>query len=124
MRASTIAAVMVLCVSAGPARAQEPYNVTVNVTELSRIFTELYGPGGLVVNSLAALSGGVSHSAHFNSAFESEFSQFGSALTGQIVTHGAALHWLQRSTAKLRSTEGNSPRSVSSHNNSLTRIWW
>ena len=69
-----------------PARAQDPYNVTVNVTELSRIFTELYGPDGLVVNSLASLAGGVSHSAHFNSGFESEFSQFGTALTGQIVS--------------------------------------
>jgi hypothetical protein len=58
----------------------------VNVTELSRIFTELYGPNGLVVNSSADLAGGVSHSAHFNSAFESEFSQFGSALTSQIVS--------------------------------------
>jgi hypothetical protein len=47
---------------------------------------ELYGPEGLVVNSLAALAGGVSHSAHFNSGFESEFSQFGTALTGQIVS--------------------------------------
>ncbi len=75
-----------LLVCAGTARAQEPYNVTVNVTELSRIFTELYGPQGLVVNSLSALAGGVSHSAHFNSGFESEFSQFGTALTGQIVS--------------------------------------
>ena len=32
------------------------------------------------------LAGGVSHSAHFNSGFESEFSQFGTALTGQIVS--------------------------------------
>jgi hypothetical protein len=72
--------------SASPAHAQDPYNVTVNVTELSRIFTELYGPDGLVVNSLASLAGGVSHSAHFNSGFESEFSQFGTALTGQIVS--------------------------------------
>jgi hypothetical protein len=86
MRVSTVVAVMVSFFAAAPARAQEPYNVTVNVTELSRVFTELYGPEGLVVNSLASLTGGVSHSAHFNSAFESEFSQFGSALTGQIVS--------------------------------------
>jgi Putative MetA-pathway of phenol degradation len=46
----------------------------------------LYGPEGLVVNSLATLAGGVSHSAHFNSGFESEFSQFGTALTSQIVS--------------------------------------
>ncbi len=87
MLVTGIAAVMALMISAAPARAQAPpYNVTVNVSELSRIFTELYGPAGLVVNSLADLAGGVSHSAHFNSGFESEFSQFGTALTGQIVS--------------------------------------
>jgi hypothetical protein len=86
MRVSIVITVVTLLASASPAHAQDPYNVTVNVTELSRIFTELYGPDGLVVNSLASLAGGVSHSAHFNSGFESEFSQFGTALTGQIVS--------------------------------------
>ena len=86
MRVSIVVALMVLLLGSAPADAQDPYNVTVNVTDLSRIFTELYGPEGLVVNSLASLAGGVSHSAHFNSAFESEFSQFGTALTGQIVS--------------------------------------
>ena len=86
MRVSIVVTVVTLLASASPAHAQDPYNVTVNVTELSRIFTELYGPDGLVVNSLASLAGGVSHSAHFNSGFESEFSQFGTALTGQIVS--------------------------------------
>jgi outer membrane putative beta-barrel porin/alpha-amylase len=86
MRVMMVAAIVTFLVSVEPARAQDPYNVTVNVTELSRIFTELYGPEGLVVNSQAALAGGISHSAHFNSAFESEFSQFGTALTGQIVS--------------------------------------
>jgi hypothetical protein len=86
MRVSIVAATILL-LHVAPAGAQAPpYNVTVDVTELSRIFTELYGPEGLVVNSLAALTGGVSHSAHFNSGFESEFSQFGTALTGQIVS--------------------------------------
>ena len=86
MRPTLAVAGLLLLAAAVPVHAQEPYNVTVNVTELSRIFTELYGPEGLVVNSLASLSGGVSHSAHFNSGFESEFSQFGAALTGQIVS--------------------------------------
>jgi hypothetical protein len=86
MRVAIVVAVVVLLLGTAPADAQEPYNVTVNVTELSRIFTELYGHEGLIVNSLASLAGGVSHSAHFNSAFESEFSQFGTALTGQIVS--------------------------------------
>jgi len=48
--------------------------------------TPRISPDGLVVNSLASLAGGVSHSGHFNSGFESEFSQFGTALTGQIVS--------------------------------------
>jgi hypothetical protein len=86
MRLTIVAASIFLLAGINTARAQEPYNVTVNVTELSRIFTDLYGPEGLVVNSLSALAGGVSHSAHFNSGFESEFSQFGTALTGQIVS--------------------------------------
>jgi hypothetical protein len=86
MRVSIVITVVTFLAGASPAHAQGPYNVTVNVTELSRIFTELYGPDGLVVNSLASLAGGVSHSAHFNSGFESEFSQFGTALTGQIVS--------------------------------------
>jgi len=86
MRVSIVITIFTLVIGASPAYAQDPYNVTVNITELSRIFTELYGPEGLVVNSLATLAGGVSHSAHFNSAFESEFSQFGTALTGQIVS--------------------------------------
>src|SRR5262245_4366873 len=34
------------------------------------------------------------------------------ATTGQIVTHGALVHWLQRSTAKWRRTCGNVPTSV------------
>jgi hypothetical protein len=86
MRVSIVVTMFTLVIGASPAYAQDPYNVTVNITELSRIFTELYGPEGLIVNSLATLAGGVSHSAHFNSAFESEFSQFGTALTGQIVS--------------------------------------
>lgn len=86
MRVPMIAMSIVLLAGVETSQAQEPYNVTVNVTELSRIFTDLYGPGGLVVNSLSALAGDVSHSAHFNSGFESEFSQFGTALTGQIVS--------------------------------------
>src|SRR4030095_13199222 len=46
----------------------------------------LYGPNGLIVNSNTALPSGATHSAHFNSGFESEFSQFGTGLTSQIVS--------------------------------------
>lgn len=83
---ATVAVAVALWLPAVPARAQQPYNVTVQVAELSRIFTDLYGPNGLVVNSTMSLSGGVNHSGHFNSGFESEFSQFGTALTNQIVS--------------------------------------
>jgi hypothetical protein len=77
---------MVLLAVGAPAQAQEPINLSVQVTQLSQIFTQLYGPEGLVVNSLTPLETGESHSGHFNSGFESEFSQFGTALTGQIVS--------------------------------------
>jgi hypothetical protein len=80
---------LVLCALPQPSGAQTlaaPYNVAVRVTELSRIFTSLYGPDGLIVNSGTPLPSGATHSSHFNSGFESEFSQFGTALTGQIVS--------------------------------------
>jgi len=80
--ASAIALLVLTC----PAYAQEPINVAVHVTELSRIFTQLYGADGLVVNSLTPLPSGATHSSHFNSGFESEFSQFSTALTSQIVS--------------------------------------
>ena len=38
--------------------------------------------------------------------------RFSSALTGQIVTHGAVVQWLQRRTAKCRRTAGKRPFSV------------
>jgi hypothetical protein len=76
----------VLLAVAAPAQAQAPINLSVHVTELSHIFTDLYGPQGLVVNSLTPLPDGSTHSGHFNSGFESEFSQFGTALTSQIVS--------------------------------------
>jgi len=86
MRVTVFVVVMTWLAATGVARAQEPLHVTVHVTELSEIFTQLYGSEGLIVNSLATLAGGVSHSAHFNSGFESEFKQFGTALTGQLVS--------------------------------------
>ena len=63
-----------------------PFNVAVPVDELSTIFTNLYGEGGLVVNSLAVLPSGNTHSAHFNSDFQTQFTQFGVALTSQLAS--------------------------------------
>src|SRR5262245_24092565 len=86
MRFAIVGVLVSVLGTAVPASAQEPINVAVQVTELWRIFKDLYGPNGLVVNSLTPLPSGVTHSAHFNSGFESEFSQFGTALTSQIVS--------------------------------------
>lgn len=66
--------------------AQEPYNLTAPVTHLATLFTDLFGPRGLVVDSLATLPGEQAHSAHFSSDFQFNFSQFGTALVGQLVT--------------------------------------
>ena len=86
MRIAISTAVLLTISVSAQAQSQDPINVAVHVTELSKIFTQLYGPEGLVVNSLTPLPSGVTHSSHFNSGFESEFSQFATALTSQIVS--------------------------------------
>ncbi len=86
MRVAIVGVLLAVFGTAVPASAQEPINVAVQVTELWRIFKDLYGPNGLVVNSNVPLPSGATHSSHFNSGFESEFSQFGTALTSQIVS--------------------------------------
>jgi hypothetical protein len=86
MRVAIVGVLLAVLGTAVPARAQDPINVAVQVTELWRIFKDLYGPNGLVVNSNVPLPSGATHSSHFNSGFESEFSQFGTALTSQIVS--------------------------------------
>src|SRR5688572_24946487 len=80
--------VVLVCVlsMAGTARAQDPYNLTARVTNLASIFTDLFGPNGLIVDSLASLPGEQSHSAHFNSDFQFNFSQFSTALVSQLVS--------------------------------------
>ena len=86
MRVAIVGVLFALFGTAVPASAQEPINMSVQLTELWRIFKDLYGPNGLVVNSTVPLPSGATHSGHFNSGFESEFSQFGTALTSQIVS--------------------------------------
>src|SRR5262245_9904084 len=81
-----LSGLVLMSTSALAQQPQQPYTVAVQVDQLSHIFTELYGPTGLVVNSLTALPSGATHSGHFNSGFESEFSQFGTALTSQIAS--------------------------------------
>jgi hypothetical protein len=77
---------VLLSAMSSSAAAQEPYNLTAPVRNLSTLFTDLYGPNGLIVDSEATLPGEQPHSAHFNSDFQSNFSQFGTALVGQLVT--------------------------------------
>jgi hypothetical protein len=50
------------------------------------MFTQLYGSEGLIVDSLAVLSSGETHSAHFNSDFQTEFTQFSTALTSRLAS--------------------------------------
>jgi len=51
---------------------------------LAFLIPNLYGPEGLKVNSTALLPSGETHSAHFNSAFQAEFTQFNIALAAQL----------------------------------------
>jgi len=83
---SSVLALVFLSVVSSSAAAQEPYNLTAPVKNLATLFTDLYGPNGLIVDSEATLPGEQPHSAHFNSDFQSNFSQFGTALVGQLVT--------------------------------------
>jgi hypothetical protein len=84
MRKRALTSVLFLLLSTSATQAQDPFNVAVPVDKLSTIFTALYGPGGLVVDSNTVLPSGATHSAHFNSAFQAEFTQFGVALTSQL----------------------------------------
>jgi hypothetical protein len=77
---------LVLCLltllPAQPADAQDQEPTTT----LSLVFQNLYGPNGLVVNSNQVLPDGSTHSGHFNSAFQSNFTQFNVALASQLTS--------------------------------------
>jgi hypothetical protein len=79
---------IVLCLVAArrTASAQDPYNLTSPVPRLATIFTDLFGPRGLIVDSLATLPGEQPHTAHFASDFQFNFSQFGTALVSHLVS--------------------------------------
>jgi hypothetical protein len=82
-----ILAIVVCILAVAPAAgAQEPYDINAPVRSLATLFTDLYGPAGLKVDSEATLPGEQPHSAHFNSDFQFNFSQFGTALVGQLVS--------------------------------------
>jgi hypothetical protein len=79
---------LVLClIGAGTTvDAQAPYTLAAPVNNLATLFTDLYGPNGLIVDSLATLPGEQAHTAHFVSDFQFNFSQFSTALVSQLVT--------------------------------------
>lgn len=52
--------------------------------KLAHLIPTVYGPTGLFVESEALLPNGQTHSGHFNSAFQSEFTQFNIALASQL----------------------------------------
>ena len=61
-----------------------PASTFAQSTKLAHLLPTLYGPQGLIVDSAAPLPDGSTHSAHFNNAFHSRFTQFNTALASQI----------------------------------------
>jgi hypothetical protein len=78
--------VMCLLGFSSNARAQDPFVIFSPVRNLATLFTGLFGPQGLKVDSEATLPGEQPHSAHFNSDFQSNFDKFTTAIVGQLVT--------------------------------------
>jgi hypothetical protein len=78
--------ILVVLAAAPPASAQAPFNLYTPVTRLATMFTDLFGPSGLVVDSLATLPGEQPHAAHFTSDFQFDFSQFSTAIVSQLVS--------------------------------------
>jgi hypothetical protein len=59
-------------------------NSAENSGKLTLLIPGLFGPEKLKVDSMALLPDGSTHSAHFNSAFQAEFTQFNIALASQL----------------------------------------
>src|SRR5262245_8204585 len=81
-----VCSAIVMVLTAATARAQAPYNLFAPVSHLATIFTDLYGPNGLIVDSEATLPGEQSHSAHFTNDFQTDFGKFGTSLVSQFVS--------------------------------------
>ncbi|MFB3853956.1 MAG: hypothetical protein ACE148_09055 [Vicinamibacterales bacterium] len=56
------------------------------VDKLALVFQEIFGPNGLRVSSEQVLPDGSTHTAHFNSAFQSNFNQMNVALASQLTS--------------------------------------
>ena len=78
MAMKTVLAAAMATLIGAPAFAQSASD------KLAFLIPTLYGPTGLVVDSEARLPSGETHSAHFNSAFQAEFTQFNIALASQL----------------------------------------
>jgi hypothetical protein len=82
----SVAVIVCVLMSGSVVRAQGPYILASPVSHLATLFTDLYGPRGLIVDSTATLPGEQPHSAHFTSDFQADFSQFSAAFVSQLVT--------------------------------------
>ena len=69
--------VLLVCILSSP-------TISLAQEKLGLIIANLYGPDGLFVESEAPLPGGGTHSAHFNSSFQSDFTQFNIALASEL----------------------------------------
>ena len=78
--ASVVGAVGVIVASPATLFAQN----TADAAGLATLIETVFGPRGLTVNSEAALPDGSTHSAHFNSAFQSNFGRFNIAIASQL----------------------------------------
>src|SRR2546428_4807977 len=77
-RLAILLAALIALASAATVGAQD--------AKLAFLIPDLYGPSGLIVNSEALLPDGSTHSAHFNSAFQAEFTQFNISLASQLAS--------------------------------------
>ncbi len=84
-RTATLVAILCAAAWPRPAHAQDPYNLFFPPRHLATIFTDLYGPNGLTVDSEATLPGEQPHTAHFNNDFQANFGRFGTAMVSQFV---------------------------------------
>jgi hypothetical protein len=78
--------VLALVCAASNAHAQDPYRLYSPIQNLATLFTDLFGPQGLRVDSEATLPGEQAHNAHFNNDFRSNFDKFTTAMVAQLVT--------------------------------------
>jgi hypothetical protein len=61
-------------------------NLAVAQEKLAYLIPTLFGPNGLTVDSEAVLPNGDTHSGHFNSSFQANFSPFNSALASRLAS--------------------------------------